>query len=140
MSEFAPCHMSRRSAATSPLVIDLHEVEVAILDAVAAYSACFNKPMPYDELAQASGVAHAQFVRRLNYLREHGLLEVVPEEAALSSRDQRVALTPAGGDVVEAERIDRSTIVPPGRRSRLGGLAASDSDLHASHGRPSFGG
>jgi len=111
-----------------------------MLDAVAAYSARFNKPMPCDELAQASGVAHAQFVRRLNYLREHGLLEVIPEEAALSSRDQRVALTPAGGDLVEAERIDRTTIVPPGRRSRLSGLAASDSAPHGGQGKPSFGG
>jgi hypothetical protein len=132
--------MSRLPTATSPLVIDLHEVEVAMLDAVAGNSAHFNKPMPHDELAQASGVAHAEFVRRLNYLREHGLLEVIPEEAALTSRDQRVALTTAGADALEAERINRTSIAAPGRRSRLSGLAASDSAPHGGQGKPSFGG
>lgn len=132
------CDMSRLPAATSPPVIDLHEVEVAILDAVAAYSARFRKPMPHDELAQASGVAYAQFVRRLNYLREHGLLKVIPEGPTLISGDQRVALTHAGDDAVEAERIDRTPIARAGRRSRLSGLAAAD--VHAGQGRPSFGG
>jgi hypothetical protein len=132
--------MRRLPAATSPLVIDLNEVEVAILDAVAGHSARFSGPMPHDELAQASGVAYAEFVRRLNYLREQGLLEVIPEEAALSSRDERVALTPAGADAVEAERINRTTIAAPGRRSRLSALAASDSAVHGGQRRPSFGG
>jgi hypothetical protein len=131
------CDMSRQATATSPPVIDLHEVEVAILDAVADYSTRFNKPKPHDDLAQVSGVAYAEFVRRLNYLREHGLLEVIPENAVLSSRDQRVALTPAGDNAVEAERMHRTPIAPAGRRSRLSGLAATD--VHAGQGRPSFG-
>jgi DNA-binding MarR family transcriptional regulator len=125
--------MRRLSAATSRPVIDLHEVEVAILDAVAGHSARFNGPIPHDELAQASGVAYAEFVRRLNYLREQGLLEVIPQEAALSSRDQRVALTPAGSDAVEAERVHRTTITAPGRRSRLSALAATN--IHAGPGK-----
>lgn len=123
--------MSRLPTATSPLVIDLHEIEIGMLDVVAAYSARLNRPMPHDELAQASSVAYAQFVRRLNYLREHGLLKVIPEGPTLTSGDQRVALTAAGEDAVEAERNHRTPITVPGRRSRLSTLAATDSELHA---------
>jgi hypothetical protein len=103
----------------------LHEVEVELLLTLAAFAEAHDEPTPRQALHNGSGLEHAEFVRRVRYLIEIGLIRE-DRDRPLAEPGQVLSLTGEGTLWVVAERAVARRLQRPGPRSRLSPLAADD--------------
>lgn len=102
---------------------DLHEVEVELLLALAAYAEAHDQPMPRQALLDGSRLDHAEFYRRVRYLIEIGLVRG-DRDRPLAEPGHLLELTGDGTLRVIAERAVARKLPQPGPRSRPSSLAA----------------
>lgn len=106
------CHAPALGA-ISQRVDDLHEVEIQLLEEIAAHEAASRSPIARSQLLELSRLEVAQFVRRLGYLRRLGFVELVAEG---HDPEYGVTLTTAAAIRLEVERLARLRVYVPQRR------------------------
>jgi hypothetical protein len=121
-----PDHMLTAGRATCRCgVHDLHEHEVDLLLALADFAEEHQRPIETSTLRIAARLEQAEFVRRLRYLIDSGLVRT-GRDRLLSEPLDIVELTGAGTLRVVAERAVARQLPKLGPRSRLSPLAAGD--------------